>query len=215
MTPISGMIWIRFYLTAVRFHCRTSKEKLVVRLGEHNWRAHTEPLPHKDYDVDEIIVHDGYDWSKVNFTAPYDIALLRLSEPAEIKKHIKTIDLPWESIHETFLGKKARFTGWGRLGDNKTQPSVLQRIDMDVIKGNFEDDDGDDVVTISATAGWCFKGLCEGDSGGPLTLTKDGKQVPVGVLSGGKTPCDGFRRGREVFARVTYFLDWIDEHTVS
>ena len=89
---------------------------------------------------------------------------------------------------------------------------MLQRIDMRVI----EDSDAkfDKHVLISASAGWS-RGSCRGDSGGPLTLTENGKHVLIRMLSEGKEPRAGDYRGKSVFARVTHFLDWIDEYRMS
>jgi chymotrypsin len=54
-------------------------------------------------------------------------------------------------------------------------------------------------------------GHCNGDSGGPLTVERDGKVILVGVVSfGALAGCElGFPTG---YARVTYFMPWIVEH---
>lgn len=50
-----------------------------------------------------------------------------------------------------------------------------------------------------------------GDSGGPLTVYRDGKLVLIGVVSyGALAGCElGYPTG---FARMTYFMPWIAQH---
>ena len=55
---------------------------------------------------------------------------------------------------------------------------------------------------------YCFNKICfnsQGDSGGPLVA--DGRQI--GIVSFSKPPCAAGTP--EVFTRVDYFKDWINE----
>ncbi|XP_052127321.1 brachyurin-like isoform X2 [Frankliniella occidentalis] len=57
-------------------------------------------------------------------------------------------------------------------------------------------------------SGWFMKGTCMGDSGGPLTIKKDGKIMVVGIVSFGiKFSCNV--SWPPVFTRVTSYLEWI------
>lgn len=52
---------------------------------------------------------------------------------------------------------------------------------------------------------------CNGDSGGPLVCEEDGKYVLRGAVSWGIPGCPGGRHF-SVFARVSSFVEWIEDH---
>lgn len=59
---------------------------------------------------------------------------------------------------------------------------------------------------------------CNGDSGGPLFMTRDGRNVQVGVVSWGDGPMNaGASCGHEsaygIYSRVSRYLPWIAQHT--
>lgn len=56
--------------------------------------------------------------------------------------------------------------------------------------------------------------ICGGDSGGPLVCNENGKAVLIGVTSHTATPAcveDGYPN---MFAKVAFFLSWIQENMV-
>merc|ERR1711879_699706 len=65
---------------------------------------------------------------------------------------------------------------------------------------------GDDNICVASEGGW--KSPCKGDSGGPLVCQKGNNAVITGVVSWGSgCSSSSFKPG--IFAKVTYFLDWI------
>ena len=52
---------------------------------------------------------------------------------------------------------------------------------------------------------------CRGDSGGPLVVKENGRWTVVGVVSYGNKIC-ATKGYAGVYARVTYYLDWINVH---
>ncbi|KAH9638176.1 hypothetical protein HF086_008780 [Spodoptera exigua] len=61
------------------------------------------------------------------------------------------------------------------------------------------------------TSGAGIRGICTGDSGGPLAVTRNNRPVLIGIASfGSLRGCEaGLPSG---FARVTSFMSWINRH---
>ncbi len=56
-----------------------------------------------------------------------------------------------------------------------------------------------------------MRGLCNGDPGGPLLVTKSSPQNDIIVGVGSATLCPKQQGYPDVFAKVSYFAKWIDE----
>ena len=70
---------------------------------------------------------------------------------------------------------------------------------------------GDDNICVATETG--LKSPCQGDSGGPLVCQKGNNAVITGVVSWGSgCSSSSFKPG--IFAKVTYFLDWIKANMV-
>ncbi len=79
-----------------------------MRLGEWDISSETEVLPHQDYSVEEVIVHENHNAS----TAYNDFALLFLAKPATLAPFIDTICLP--PATESYDVSNCIVTGWGQ-----------------------------------------------------------------------------------------------------
>jgi len=55
------------------------------------------------------------------------------------------------------------------------------------------------------------KGICKGDSGGPLTYQVEGRHVLIGATSFG-SECGTSGTFRSAFTRVSFYTDWINKH---
>lgn len=72
--------------------------------------------------VTKKIVHPKYNF----FTYEYDLALVQLDKALEFAAHISPICLP--ASDDLLIGENATVTGWGRLSEGGTLPSVLQEV---------------------------------------------------------------------------------------
>lgn len=68
------------------------------------------------------VVHPKYNF----FTYEYDLALVKLETPLDFAAHIAPICLP--ATNDLLIGENATVTGWGRLSEGGTLPSVLQEV---------------------------------------------------------------------------------------
>jgi secreted trypsin-like serine protease len=106
--------------------------------------------------------------------------------------------------------------GWGRTSDSSSATSPVLRFTSNRVKENGDCFDifGDFVIdsTLCTATRSTGSGICNGDSGGPLTVRREGKLVLIGVVSyGALAGCQlGYPTG---FARMTYFASWINEVT--
>jgi Trypsin. len=72
--------------------------------------------------VGRKVVHPKYNF----FTYEYDLALVRLDSPLTFAPHIAPICLP--ASDDLLIGENATVTGWGRLSEGGTLPSILQEV---------------------------------------------------------------------------------------
>jgi secreted trypsin-like serine protease len=142
-----------------------------------------------------------------------DIVLLVLPNAVEFTRAIQPINLPTtEMMKESFEGEIATVSGWGRFSDSSNSISDVLRYTQNEIKGNSECFVifGDFVIdsTLCTITKNTQSGICNGDSGGPLTLEKNGQRYLVGVVSFvALAGCQlNYPTG---YARVTSFYSWI------
>lgn len=100
-----------------------------IRVGEYDFSHVQEQLPYVERAVAKKVVHPKYNF----FTYEFDLALVKLDQPLEFAPHIRPICLP--ATEDLLIGENATVTGWGRLSEGGTLPSVLQEVR---INGHFE-----------------------------------------------------------------------------
>ncbi|PCK32716.1 trypsin-like serine protease [Pseudoalteromonas piscicida] len=155
--------------------------------------------------IEQVFVHSGYIPGQ-----SHDIALIKLKQAVSDVK-------PFKINRETDeLDKVLWFIGIGGTGngitgqtiDNLANRGQMRRAENTVILAQgplikFSFDRGDKALPLEGVSGG-------GDSGGPAYQHKDGQGIVVGVSS----RVAGGRIGRygvtEVYSRVSYFADWID-----
>lgn len=86
---------------------------LLLRLGEHDLSTEEEPYLHQERRVQIVASHPQFDPR----TFEYDLALLRFYEPVVFQPNILPVCIP--QTDESFVGRTAYVTGWGRLYDGK------------------------------------------------------------------------------------------------
>jgi len=174
---------------------------LAVLLGLHDRRRRTEEF-RKRISVSDVFIHE-------NFTSGEptdDIALIRIDERVNLSLY-PPVCLPMDTNNE---GGSGHVYGWGQTEDGFTS-DVLQETMVDISSSHcpqasdtFADDS---FLCVKGTS----SGVCEGDSGGPLTLVSEGAHTLVGIVShGGQAAAACGQSPYDVFMKVSSFLPWID-----
>lgn len=167
--------------------------------------------------VAQVIVHPEFDPA----TLDHDLALVRLAQPAP--KTLEPLALASPAMMAaTRPGDLVRVSGWGALNNEGEFPIDLQQVDVPLIDNarcqeSYEALYGPEAVTGNMLcAGYPEGGKdsCFGDSGGPLTLTVDGRDYSIGVVSWGNQQCalPGYYG---VYARTAVHLNWIEQAMAS
>ncbi|KAL6463201.1 hypothetical protein MHYP_G00275920 [Metynnis hypsauchen] len=198
-----------FILTAAHCFPKDSASRQVPS----NWRVYLGvvsqyllPLP---YSVEQITVHELYS----SHTSDYDIAILKLSHPANLSSTVQPVCLPafdqtvsadtqcWTS------GFGATYEGAG-FGSSKLMEVAVDIIDSSVCNG-AEVYNGR--ITQNMLCAGDLNGgsdSCQGDSGGPLVCQEtDGRWYLTGVTSWG-VGC-GRKNSPGVYSNVHSLLTWI------
>lgn len=79
-------------------------------------------MPYTERAVARKVVHPKYNF----FTYEFDLALVKLEQALIFAPHISPICLP--ATDDLLIGENATVTGWGRLSEGGTLPSVLQEV---------------------------------------------------------------------------------------
>ena len=130
--------------------------------------------------------------------------------------------LPDPSYKPDKKGKDKRcvVSGWGTIKSQGSSPDILRWVDV----GMWTNQDCSSKMSFYPESNICAgnqvdgdpgegKDSCQGDSGGPLVCKENGNAIITGVVSYGNG-C-GNPQSPGVYARVTYFLDWIKKHMVT
>ena len=72
--------------------------------------------------MERKVVHPKYDF----FTYEYDLALIKVEDKITFMPHVSPICLP--ANDDLLIGEMGTVTGWGRLSEHGTLPSVLQEV---------------------------------------------------------------------------------------
>ncbi|XP_045775053.1 collagenase-like [Maniola jurtina] len=153
-----------------------------------------------------VQLHASYSESTLN----NDIAIIVIGWVG-YSNNIRNINIA--SGTNTFAGNTAMASGFGRQGDNQgiTQNQSLRHVTMQVITNQAcANVYGSRVVVASVicTATTGGRGVCSGDSGGPLDVGTGGNRQLIGVTS--FVHASGCERGQPAgFARVSSFNAWI------
>ncbi|CAD1470977.1 unnamed protein product, partial [Heterotrigona itama] len=207
------LITDKYIITAA--HCQPGfLATLVAVFGEFDLSGELEAKRSVTRNVRRVIVNRGYNPT----TFESDLALLELESPIQFDVHIVPICMPEDGID--FTGRMATVTGWGRLKYNGGVPSILQEVQVPIIKNSvcqemFQTGGHSKLILDSfLCAGYANgqKDSCEGDSGGPLVMQRpDGRWFLVGTVSHGITCAAPYLPG--VYMRTTYFKPWL--HSIT
>ncbi|XP_012784436.2 chymotrypsin-like elastase family member 3B [Ochotona princeps] len=191
-------------------HCISSSRTYRVVLGEYD-RSVIEG-PEQFIIVEKAIVHPK--WNSSCLSCGNDIALLKLSQSAELTDEVQPACLP-PAGYILPHGTKCCVTGWGRLTTGGLLPNKLQKGVLPVV--DYEhcsqpDWWGSSVKEIMVCAGGYEVSACNGDSGGPLNCPGVNAKCEVhGVTSFVSSRGCNTEKKPTVFTRVSAFIDWIEE----
>ncbi|KAL5274119.1 hypothetical protein ACFFRR_000710 [Megaselia abdita] len=183
-----------------------------IRVGEYDFSHVQEQLPYIERGVAKKVVHPQYNF----FTYEYDLALVQLDQPLEFAPHVSPICLP--STENLLIGMNATVTGWGRLSEGGTLPSVLQEVSVPIVSNDrcksmfLRAGRQEFIPEIFLCAGFETGGQdsCQGDSGGPLQVkAANGKFFLAGIISWGIGCAEANLPG--VCTRISKFVPWILE----
>ncbi|XP_061399539.1 serine proteinase stubble [Musca vetustissima] len=184
-----------------------------IRVGEYDFAHVQEQLPYIERGVSKKIVHPQYNF----FTYEYDLALVKMEQPLEFAPHVSPICLP--ETDSLLIGMNATVTGWGRLSEGGTLPSVLQEVSVPIVSNDncksmfLRAGRQEFIPEIFLCAGYENGGQdsCQGDSGGPLQVkSQNGHYFLAGIISWGIGCAEANLPG--VCTRISKFVPWIMEN---
>ncbi|XP_055384116.1 chymotrypsin-1-like [Condylostylus longicornis] len=155
--------------------------------------------------VSKVITHEKYSPSD-NYRN--DIALLKLTEPIQFNDKVQPVKLPTQN-QEFPHGTSSLLVGWGLDKSGGSIQKILQKVDLIVFSdaectsrhGGRTDSSQ---ICGGVPEGW--KGQCNGDSGGPMSVNG----VQVGIVSWSVKPCT-VPPYPGVYTKLSHFIDWVNE----
>jgi len=186
---------------------------LVVRCGEWDTQAASEPRPHQDRRVKQVVVHPEFNARNLH----NDFALLFTEQDFVLDSHIDTVCLPEPG--QKFNFQTCFATGWGKdkFGAEGQYQVVLKEVDLPVVEhsaceaGLRRTRLGRRFRLHSSflcAGGIAGKDTCKGDGGSPLVCEgPGGSYMQAGVVAWG-LGCGGDTPG--VYAAVSEAACWLD-----
>ena len=163
----------------------------------------------KNLEINSIIIHPDYapHSSSPPAYSQSDIALLKLKAKLDLDKYVPAC-LP--ERNRTFVGRTAWIYGWGNFIGRTEGPSsnILRQTTGKVISwqncrsaehwpsgaGQRPLDKGYLCTLGEPLQYGTLRGVCAGDSGGPVTVQQaDGRQLLIGVISSSSPQCGGVK----------------------
>jgi len=229
---VIGDQWVLTAAHCLEMKCGLTTAQVEVVLGEHN-TLFEDGAESIQMDVTDIIINEDYDpnW-KIKGIIPYnDIALLRLRSEIDFVSHphIRPICLPdpVDGSKDKYVNYTATATGWGSTRIDGPTSFHLREVDVRVESDSECKQDLpriSDFRYILCAKGRNGKGVCRGDSGGPLITKKSSHSGTeagenyelIGVTSFLMKPfmmpatCVD---QSQAYVRVTAQIDWIKDKT--
>lgn len=161
----------------------------------------------------KVLIHKN----NVRLKYHYDFALIQLdgnSSYSPIELNSKEISIPSLKSSKKIM---ATVAGWGAIEEgNPNLPSVLRHVQVPLVSQNdcntakaYDGDIDNTMLCAGYPAG--VKDACQADSGGPLVVRENGKDLLIGVVSWGEGCAAPNKYG--VYGKVNKALPWIKEVT--
>ncbi|CAM4010645.1 S1 family peptidase [Vibrio neonatus] len=166
--------------------------------------------------VSDIYYRNDYN-DDLSARMPNDIAILKLNAPRQVGEAVD-----WAMDESYRHDSNAQFTavGHGTTNDDNLGNHALQKVGLTLVDNEKCRQEFGDGITQSHL---CFDGeynpvtqlknsTCNGDSGGPLYWTHNGRNILVGITSFGPTVCGTpLRSLTSVFTEVADYNFWITD----
>ncbi|KAI7815396.1 Serine protease [Rhyzopertha dominica] len=144
----------------------------------------------------------------------HDIGLVKLKTAARLGKNVKLVNLHTDN-KENLLGKTAYLTGFGIINDFYEMPDRLRKATLHI--SNYErcfEEAAYKNVELCAASTVTEGKACRGDSGGPLTIQRDGKYLQIGITSHlALLPLCRLTFNNSVYTKVAAYIGWITKAT--
>ena len=171
----------------------------------------------KSLQVESYVVHPGYNFSDV-FHFNDDLAILKLKKPVVFSNILRPVCLPDfadYSADELFLmGLGKQNKGKEKIDATVLHEAVIaQRPAQDCLNvwtgnGNHKFNPATEICAGTDTSS------CHGDSGGPISIRKNGRVFQVAITSYAENSCNlNTQHAGNVYMKVNAYLDWIRENT--
>ena len=172
----------------------------------------------KSLQVESYVVHPGYNFSDLLHHND-DLAIIKLKEPVAFSNILRPVCLPdfadYNAADELFLmGLGKQNKGKERIDATVLHEAVIaQRPVEDCINvwtgvGNHKFNPDKEICAGTDTSG------CNGDSGGPVSIRRNGRVFQLGVTSYVESSCNmHIQHAGNVYMKVNAYLDWIRENT--
>ncbi|XP_078416606.1 enteropeptidase [Cetorhinus maximus] len=158
--------------------------------------------------IDRILMNPHYNMR----TKDSDIALMHLVSPVNYTEFVQPVCLP-DRKQQFSPGMMCYIAGWGKVLQSGPPASVLQEAEIPLVSNRKcqEQLPQYNITGNMMCTGYEAGGVdtCQGDSGGPLVCKQDSLWFLAGITSFGHG-C-GLPHNAGVYARVTEFVDWIQE----
>lgn len=136
-----------------------------------------------------------------------DIAIICVQKNFKFNMFVQSIHLPRFESNDK-IGADVIVSGWGKTNEeieyqDNLRFAKIQIVDINECNKTYDGDIDNDMICAAPKEG--RKGSCYGDSGGPLTFN--------GILIGLVSWAEGcaYKEWPTVYARVSHFVDWINE----
>lgn len=105
--------------------------KLLVRVGEWEFRSIKEPYIHEDYEVDFVKLHPNY--AELENNMENNVALVFTKNSISFYPHIRPVCLPVDE-NTKYNEKKCVVAGWGksRFNDKTKNVLILKEIELPI-----------------------------------------------------------------------------------
>lgn len=201
-----GGTLIDSYWVLTAAHCvdRANTFNLTVRVGA----TRVSDSKGQTMSISQIIIHPGWTGAQ-NIRNGWDIALIRLATPADSR--YTPAKLPTSEVMSAAasVGQSGTVSGWGATYFGGRGSDQLLAAQLPIISNyacqqqlNFP------VPSSAICAGYSYPSACNGDSGGPFTVSYNGSFYSIGTVSWGER-CSS----TSVFTKTYSYNTWITQQT--